>query len=131
MKVFPSKRVAVVPTRTGWPWSEVVPSMPVWRYCRTTLVCRAVGFAGNHLPMPMNNLFVISVIEDIDRDWNTFLHPKERSGNLAVVTESVNSFARSDVKRYGSDMEGEISLWLGSLVLFSCEQIARSQARDD
>jgi hypothetical protein len=79
----------------------------------------------------MNNLFVISVIEDIDRDWNTFLHPKERSGNLAVVTESVNSFARSDVKRYGSDMEGEISLWLGSLVLFSCEQIARSQARDD
>ena len=60
--------------------------------------------------MPMDNLFVISVIEDIDRDWNTFLHSQERARNLPVVTESVNSFAGSDVKRYGSDTEGEISL---------------------
>ena len=110
MKVFPSKRVAVVPTRTGWLWSEVVPSVPVWRDCRTSLLRRTVGCAGNHLPMPMDNLFVISIIEDIDRDWNTFLHPQEWSGNLAVVTESVNSFPGSDVKRYGSDIEGEIGL---------------------
>ena len=60
--------------------------------------------------MPMNNLFVTGVVEDIDRDWNTFFHPKERSGNLPVVTESVNSFAGGDVKRYGSDAESEISL---------------------
>jgi len=60
--------------------------------------------------MPMNNLFVVSVIENIDRDWNTFLHPKERARNLAVVTESVNSFAGSDVERDGSYAESEISL---------------------
>src|SRR5580693_2585652 len=45
MKVFPSKRVAVVPTRTGWLWSEAVPSMPVWRNCRTTFLPGTVGFA--------------------------------------------------------------------------------------
>jgi hypothetical protein len=58
----------------------------------------------------MDNLFVIGVVEDINRDWNTFLHPQKRSGNLAVVTESVNSFAGSDVKRYRSDTKGEISV---------------------
>jgi hypothetical protein len=53
---------------------------------------------------------VISVVEDIDRDWNTFFHPKEWAGNLAVVPESVNAFARSDVKRDRSDTEREIRL---------------------
>jgi hypothetical protein len=58
----------------------------------------------------MNNLFVTGVVEDIDRDWNTFFHPKEWARNLAVVPESVNGFAGSDVKRDRSDAESEIRL---------------------
>ncbi len=129
MKVFPSKRMAVIPARTLGLWSEVVSSMRVWRDGRATLLFCAVRIDWNRLAVPVDNLFVIGVVEHIDHYRNTFLHPQEGTGNLAVIANSVNSFAGSDFKGYGSDTEGEISLGLESLR--GRKQLLRSMARSN
>lgn len=70
---------------------------------------------------------MIRVVEDIDSDRNTFLHSQEWARNLAVVAESVNGPAGSDIKRNGRNAQSEVGFGLETLVPFS-KHAARSQA---
>ena len=55
---------------------------------------------------------MIGVVEDINRDRRSLFHSQDWAGNLAVIPESVNSFAGRDVKRDWRDVEGEIGFAL-------------------
>src|ERR1700722_12069351 len=81
--------------------------------------------------MPVNNFFMIGVVEDINRDRRSLFHSQDRSGDLAVITESMNGFARCDFKRDGSDMESEISFELRRVVLRRCSEVMRGKAGND
>src|ERR1700692_435747 len=99
MQVFSSKCVAVIPTRSVRLWSEGVASMLVRWDRRSTLLGRTIRLHRNHLPMPVNNFFVIGVVEDINRDRRSLFHSQDWAGNLAVITKSVNCFAGRDINR--------------------------------
>ena len=131
MQIFSSKRVAVIPARTRRLWSKAVAPMLVGGDCRSSFFGRTICVHRNHLPMPVNNLFMIGGVEDINRDWRSLFHSQDWAGNLTVITESANSFARCDVKRNWRDAESEISFGLRRVVLRRCNQLTRCNAGDD
>ena len=131
MQVFSSKRMAVIPACSSRLWSEAVASMLVRGDCRSSLFDGTICVHRNHLPMPVDNLFMIGVVENIHRNGRSLLHSQDWAGNLAVIAESVNGFARRDVKRDWRDVEGEISFALRRIVLRRCNQVMRGNAGDD
>jgi hypothetical protein len=80
--------------------------------CRGSFFYGTICVDRNHLPMPVDNLFMIGVVENINRDRPSLCHSQDWAGNLAVITKSVNSFAGRDIERDGSDAESEISFAL-------------------
>src|SRR5579872_5588712 len=123
MQIFSSKRMAVIPARTRRLWSEAVASMLVRRNRRSAFLGRTVGFYRNHLPVPVDNFFMIGVVEDIHRDRRSLFHSQDWAGNLAVIAKSVNGFARRDFKGNFPDVESEIGFGLRRVILGSCNQI--------
>jgi hypothetical protein len=62
--------------------------------------------------MPVDNLGVIRVVENIDRERDPRFHAQEGAGNLAVIAVGMDGFAGSDFKGQRSDPQRYVYLFL-------------------
>ena len=67
--------------------------------------------------MPVDDIGVTGIIDDVDVDRGSLTQPQYRAWNGAVVARGLDRFARSEFERDRSDPDGMIDLRCRSLAL--------------
>jgi hypothetical protein len=95
--------MCVVEAETGGFGHEGDPAHPVRRHERRTFLGGAVHVAGDHLPVPVDQLRRVGVVVNIDDDPLPFPEAQQRSRKLAIIEGGRNDVLGRQLDEPGSD----------------------------